>query len=138
MVNLLSELFTLKNPTPEKTAAMIKEMKDFSTWIGIYGSDEAVRAFHDWMQAIYSSAPVAILLRLYGDFIIAARNDIGNSHMTVGRQHLLGMRINDIYDYPDVVDPSFDEVCDRLNWRAPWLADDVVPYSVAAIRKKQS
>ncbi|MEU4739690.1 hypothetical protein AB0G02_04385 [Actinosynnema sp. NPDC023658] len=128
MINLLSDLLGGRNVPAETSAEIIQKMKDFSTWISIYGSDESVRAFHNWMQAIFASPPVEIQLRLYGDFLVAARRDIGYADTEVGRQHLLGMRINDIYKYPNVIDPSFKEVCERVGWQAPWLSEDVVPH----------
>ncbi|MGH3833859.1 MAG: hypothetical protein ACRDRS_26045 [Pseudonocardiaceae bacterium] len=101
--------------------------RDFATWIGIYGSDGAVHAFHNFMQAVYRNPPPAVLMRLYGDFMVEVRKDIGYPDTAVRREHLLGMRVTDIYEIPDVIDPSFEEICARLDWQPPWLSPDVVP-----------
>lgn len=136
MINMLGEMLGGKLSSANQSEDTIKKMTDFSNWIGIYGSDESVRAFHNWMQAIYASPPVQVLLRLYGDFLIAVRKDMGYTKTSVERQHLLGMRINDIYKYSDVVDSSFEDVCERLGWQPPWLADDVVSSRRGSPRKR--
>jgi hypothetical protein len=121
MINLLGDI--LGAGPSKKFDEVLSMMRDFATWIGICGSDDAVIAFHNFLQAAYKDAPPAIMLRLYGDFLLAARKDMGYADTNVRREQLLGSGINDIYDHPDVVDPSFEEVCDRLNWSPPWLAD---------------
>jgi hypothetical protein len=136
MINLWGEILT---PKPDKQASkpgaseakqaeMLSKVSDFATWISIYGSDDAIQVFHNFMQAVYHGAPAAITLRLYADFMMAARKDMGYSETTTQREHLLGMRITDIYDLPDIIDPSFEEVCDRLGWQAPWLSSNIAPH----------
>lgn len=124
MINLLRDTLAQKQIDQDE---LIAKLQHFSTWVTIYGSDEAVETFHNFMQASYSDAPAAILLRLYGDFMIAIRKDIGYPDTDVSRQHLLGMRITDIYKSYDIINQSFEEICDRLNWKAPWLSSDVTP-----------
>lgn len=124
-INLFADVFSQRNvPTQE---ILHKKLQDFATWISIYGSDEAVKSFHNFAQATYSDAPGPILLRLYGDFMVAARKDMGNNNTGVYREHVLGMRITNIYTYPDIIDQSFEEVCERLDWQPPWLSSDVTP-----------
>lgn len=124
MINLIRDILARRATNQDQLGTTIE---NFSTWIGIYGSDEVVRVFHNFMQAAYNNAPVSIQLRLYGDFLLAARKDMGYSDTAVQREHLLGMRITDIYTYHDVIDQSFEEVADRLNWQAPWLSSDITP-----------
>ena len=93
----------------------------FSTWIGIYGSDEAVTAFSRFMQANYNDVPAPIMLRLYGDFMLAAREDMGHPGTMLGREKLLAMKINDVYKIPEVTDSSLAMVCERHNWNPPWV-----------------
>lgn len=107
-------------------AAMKKDMTQFATWIGVWGSDGAVRAYHDFMQAAFHQAPPAVLMRFYGDFLLEARKDLGHPESEVRRQHLLGMRITDIYDMSDTIDPSLQEVTERVGWKPPWDSDHVV------------
>jgi hypothetical protein len=124
-INLFADVLSRrKSPTQE---VLLKKLQDFATWISIYGSADAVKAFHDFAQAAYNDAPAPILLRLYGDFMVAARKDMGYDDAGVYREHVLGMRITNIYTYPDVIDQSFEEVCDRLDWQPPWLSSDVTP-----------
>lgn len=132
MIEYLGEIFS-KQETPEERAKIIaqggEKFKKFSTWITIYGSDGAVRAFHNFMQAAYQGdAPPAISLRLYGEFLVEARKDMGHPESTLQLEHLIGIRVNDIYKTPDVIDPSFAEICDRLNWKPPWLSPEIAPH----------
>jgi hypothetical protein len=124
MINLIRDVLARRTSDENSLTATIE---NFSTWIGIYGSDEAVQVFHQFMQCTYHNAPIPIQLRLYGDFLIAARKDMGYPETAVQREHLLGMRITDIYSYHDVIDQSFEEISDRLSWRAPWLSNDLTP-----------
>jgi hypothetical protein len=52
---------------------------------------------------------------------------MGHPGTKIERERLLGMRINNIYDYPDVIDPSSSEVYERLGWQPPWLSPNLVP-----------
>ncbi|MGH3719174.1 MAG: hypothetical protein ACRDRI_10120 [Pseudonocardiaceae bacterium] len=132
MINYLRDL-TQKREAAEQVEAVsgqaqaAERFRDFSTWIGIYGSDGAVQTFHNFMQAAYRNPLSGVLMRLYGDFMVEARKDMGYPDTTVRREHLLGMKITDIYEIPDVTDPSFAEICERLDWKPPWLSPDVVP-----------
>lgn len=124
MINYLRVL-TQKGATTEQVDAAEK-FTDFSTWIGIYGSDGAVKAFHNLMQAAYQNPPPAILLRLYGDFMVEARKDMGYPDTTVQYEHLLGMKINNIYESSNLTDLSFETICHRLNWQPPWQSHSMV------------
>jgi hypothetical protein len=124
MINLIRDILARRATDQNE---LTNTLENFSTWIGIYGSDEAVQVFHNFMQAAYSNAPAPIQLRLYGDFLLAARKDIGNPETSVQREHLLGMRITDIYTNHDVIDQSFEEIAERLNWQAPWLSSNITP-----------
>lgn len=130
MINYLRDMLSggIANPSDAEREAGSARFRDFSTWISIYGSDEAVEAFHNFMQAAFTGAPPQIFLRLYGDFMVAARKDMGYADTAIRREHLLGMKINDIYRQPNVIDPALDEVCDRLGWQPPWLSPDVVAF----------
>ncbi|MPZ79164.1 MAG: hypothetical protein GEV28_01685 [Actinophytocola sp.] len=130
MINALRDMLAVGKEGMDKLGDIPALTADFVTWISIFGSDGAVTAFHNFMQASYSNAPVPILIRLYGEFLVAARKDMGDSETKVFSEQLLGMRITDIYNYSDVIDPSFDEVCDRLAWQAPWLSPNVVPRTI--------
>jgi hypothetical protein len=100
--------------TASEQAQAAEKFAYFSTWIGIYGSDGAVRAFHNFMQAAYHALPSAVLLRLYGNFLMEARKDMGYPDTVVHREHILGIKINDIYDRSNMIDSSLEEICQRL------------------------
>lgn len=105
-------------------------LADFSTWINIYGSDEAVKAFHDFKQVAFQSAPPLIAIRVYVDFILAARRDMGYPDTRATRAHILGARINDLYDVKDfslVLEGGFDELCRKVGWIPPWKGSDGSP-----------
>jgi hypothetical protein len=95
---------------------------EFTTWISIYGSDEAVKSFHNFMQASFHNAPAKVLMKLYAEFIIAARRDMGNPSTKIRASHFLGMRINDIYDNNVLsdVDSPLESICRETGWTPPW------------------
>lgn len=96
-------------------------LANFSTWIGVYGSDGAVQAFHNFMQtAFHGPPPMEILLRLYSDFLMETRKDIGYPDTSLAPEYLLGLRVTDIYEHPDATRLSFEKLCDKHNWRPPW------------------
>ncbi|MFB6773313.1 hypothetical protein [Streptomyces sp. NPDC056337] len=94
----------------------------FATWVAIFGSDEAIKAFHNFMQATYHSAPAPILMRLYADFVLAARRDMGYPDTVVTRKEILGSRITDAHTHPLFVeiDKPFMELCRDMHWTPPW------------------
>ncbi len=62
----------------ENEAEMIERLSEFASWISIFGSDDAVKSFHNFMQGAFHAAPAPITLRLYADFVLAARRDMGD------------------------------------------------------------
>jgi hypothetical protein len=108
-------------PQPEDNSEKIGK---FSTWIAIYGSDDTIKIYHNFMQAAFHKAPILVISRLFAEFIIAARRDIGYPETTVTALHLMGMRINDLYsenEYRLAMSLPFEELCRRENWDPPWL-----------------
>lgn len=122
MINVLKDLLDQRAVDEDIFRASVSE---FATWVTIYGSDEAVGAFHNFMQAAYSSPPPVVLMRLYADFVIAARRDIGYPDTKVARKQFLGMRINDIYAHRlfSDIDKPFADLCRDANWTPPWLQE---------------
>jgi hypothetical protein len=107
-------------------SANIEKMQDFATWINIYGSDDAVLAYHNFTQAAFNNCPVVIAVRLYADFLREARRDIGFPDTKVTALHLMGIRISDLYserDYRLALTLPFNELCRRENWTPPWQAE---------------
>jgi len=120
MVNMLSDLIGANVPEGEELPLFLEKFKEFSTWIVIYGSDEAVVAFQRFMQAAFKDAPTIVAMRLYADFILAARKDMGYPDTAVRRDHLIGLRINDIYDFPLIKETSLARLCAQAEWAPPW------------------
>ncbi|MEV8614985.1 hypothetical protein AB0383_45020 [Amycolatopsis sp. NPDC051373] len=120
MINMLRDLLGTAVPEGDAQAELIVLMKDFSTWITIFGSDEAIVSFHNFMQGAFKDGPIVVMMRLYADFILAARKDMGYPDTAVQREHLLGVRINDIYEYPQFMESSFDRLCQQAGWTPPW------------------
>lgn len=107
--------------SPEEVTPKIAE---FATWITIYGSDETVEIYHNFMQAAFSQAPGLITSRLYAEFILAARRDIGYPDTSVTALQIMGMRVNDLYseaEYRRAMDLSFEELCRQEKWTPPWV-----------------
>jgi hypothetical protein len=109
-------------------AKNIDRFGDFTTWITIYGSDEAVRAFHNFTQSASYDPPDLVSVRLIADFILAARKDIGYRDTDVTKTQLIAMRIKDFYDedkFKTAMTLPLDEVCEREGWIPPWSRNEI-------------
>lgn len=98
-------------------------MKKFMTWVAIYGSDDAVEAYRNIMQASFHDAPPFILARLVAEFIVTARKDIGRPDTNIKPIHVMGIRISDIYserEYFEAMTLPFQQVCKKYEWKIPW------------------
>ncbi|WP_436525599.1 hypothetical protein [Actinoplanes sp. HUAS TT8] len=125
MVALLGDMLNKDKSTDLLASGEIpSKLHDFTTWASIYSSDEAVRAFRNLMQSTYVDAPKEIVLRLYCDFVLEARRDIGRPDTSTSSEELLAMRLTDIYASDGlkwIVSEPFDEVCKRAGWSPPWI-----------------
>jgi len=66
-----------------------------------------------------------VATRLFADFLLEARRDIGRSDTDVTRAQIMGMRITDLYEvesYSSALDLPFDVFRRREGWTVPWLA----------------
>jgi hypothetical protein len=127
MIELLGDILnSTKSAGMAARAAEIQaKFADFSTWVNIYGSDGAIVAFHNFKQAAFHSSPSLVATRLFADFLLEARRDVGRSDTSVTRAQIMGMRITDLYEvesYRSALDLPFEELCRREGWTAPWLA----------------
>ena len=98
-------------------------LQDFKTWVSIYGSDDSVMAFRNFMQATYNDPPSMITGRLVAEFILAARRDIGYPDTKAEPIHVFGIRISDIHhdrDYYESMTLPFEELCAKYGWEIPW------------------
>jgi hypothetical protein len=100
----------------------VETFAKFSTWVQIYGSDEAVRVFHKLMQAAYHEPPPEILMRYLAEFTLAIRRDLGHVDTGVGLRDLLGIRLKDIYELGDTefLEIPEAELAKRHSWERPW------------------
>ncbi len=98
------------------------KMSKFITWISIFGSDDAVKAFHNFRQASFSPPTALVFLRLYVEFILAARRDMGYADTKVTPAQIIGMRIDDLYKdgNADAVTLPIDKVYEKFDWAPPW------------------
>jgi hypothetical protein len=130
MIELLRDMIDpVKGPQLAQDKEVPGRLGDFASWISIYGSDDAVDAYHKFMQGAYHNAPPEIVMRLYLDFVLATRRDLGYEDTRVSGAAILGIRVNDIYDdakFYRIVTLPFEELCTQLNWTAPWTRPPVV------------
>lgn len=124
MVNLFRRILDSSGAgknSPAADKATLETLSQFIAWVQIYGSDDAVRAVHRFMQASYSEPPATVMLRQYGEFLLAIRRDISHPDTDVTTVDLLGMRITDIYDEL-AHDLTLDEEVfyQKHAWSPPW------------------
>jgi hypothetical protein len=117
MVEMLERMFTTSDlPTQDE----LRHKQHFDTWVNVYGSDGAVGAYSRLMQALPLAPPAEIQFRLYADFLLEVRKDIGDPHSKVDRMQILGPRLAGLSDRASLTDPDLDAVCERLGWAPPW------------------
>ncbi len=117
VVEMLDRMFT----TDElPTSAEAQHKRNFDTWVNLYGAEGAVRAYSRLMQALPHAPPGDIQIRLYADFLLAVRKDIGDPDSTLDRVQILGPRLGGLGDRASLTDPDLDAVCRRLRWSPPW------------------
>ena len=108
---------------PPDTTTVVKKLSDFTTWITIYGSDDALVGFRNFMQAAFHDPPAQLSIRLYADFVLAARRDMGYENTRISALEVLGLRINDLHDdlaSYRVATLPFDDLCAEYGWVPPW------------------
>src|SRR5262245_40207929 len=127
MIELLGSALQANRKAPLSSDEILDKMHQFAVWISIYGSDDAVTAYHNWTQAAFNEVPGEVATRLYAELVLAARRDIGRSDTRIGAAEIIGMRVNDLYtnaEYYRTMTEPFDEVCRRYNWTPPWSLRD--------------
>ena len=94
----------------------------FAAWIAIYGSDEAITYFQRFMQCTYRSATPAIMVRMYAEFVLAARRDMGYPDTKITGEQILGIRLTDVYEpkWLEVFTMPLTALYAREGWEAPW------------------
>ena len=101
---------------------MAEAVSKFGTWIQIYGSDDAVRAFHRFMQAAYSTPPPEVLMRFYAELLPETRRDLGYGETTLDLIDILGIRIKDVYsgNWTTIMSVDRAAVYAQTGWNPPW------------------
>jgi hypothetical protein len=137
MLEYLGHVFNQQNEESQKaiadSVANTKIFVDFSRWLAIYGSDEALTAYHNLVQAMNYNAPTLVLSRLITDFVLAARRDIGNSNSNASRTELFAVtfRLNDFYDQGDltrqVMRLPLKKALKKAGWTPPWSSMNAGP-----------
>ncbi|MEV5962742.1 hypothetical protein AB0L70_13325 [Kribbella sp. NPDC051952] len=97
MTDTFSKMIDPRMAKALRTDDLLEEFRKFDAWIAIYGSDDALQAWHNFRQGSYHDAPALVLMRLYSDFVMAARRDMGNPDTSVSGFEVIGMRISDLY-----------------------------------------
>lgn len=116
LVDMLERMFTSDEvPTAEELA----HKRRFDTWVNVYGSAGAVRAYSRFMQALPAQPPGDIQFRLYADFLLEVRKEMGDPSTDVDRLQILGPRLANLADRRSMTD-SLDAVCRRAGWTPPW------------------
>ncbi len=119
VVDMLERMFTTSDvPTSDE----LKHKRHFDTWVNVYGSDGVVGAYSRLMQALPLAPPADLQFRLYADFLLEVRKDIGDPHSSVDRMQILGPRLAGLSDHSSLTEPDLDVVCRRLRWTPPWTS----------------
>jgi hypothetical protein len=142
MLDYIGHLFSQQNEESRNAVAdqdaVNKVFLDFSRWIVIYGSDEALAAYHNLMQSLNYAAPPLVLNRLMTDFLLAARRDIGNSGSKARQAELftVAFRINDFYSQGDlageIMELPLKKALKKAGWSPPWSSMKAGPPAVQA------
>jgi len=104
-------------------AKFVERVSKFSQWILVWGSDDAVRTFHRFMQAAYGDAPPPVSFRMYGELVLAARRDMGYSKTDITLEHVIGQRITDAYTDQRTWDAMFlpeGDLFRKYDFDPPW------------------
>lgn len=124
MIEMMAKMLDDPGKTPP-ASEFKKRFGEFARWITVVGSDDAVLAFRNLMQASYNNAPTDIYMRLFAEFQLAARRDLGDEQTALTAIDLMGMRVNDLYGEPRsslyrALTLPIDEVAAEHGWKIPW------------------
>ncbi len=98
-------------------------MADFSSFVAIWGSDEAVETFYRFRVGSVASPPTLVTMRLMADFLIAVRRDIAWPVTDITGLHVIGMRINDLPEHPEMkraLEQPLAELFEAEGWTPPF------------------
>ncbi|MFD0557628.1 hypothetical protein FB566_2911 [Stackebrandtia endophytica] len=117
IVDLLGKMFTSDVlPTPQQQL----HKQRFDTWVNLYGSDGVIEAYSRFLIAMPTGPPAEIQFRLYADFLLEVRKDMGHVDTTASRIQILGPQLLNFPDKSSLTDPDLAAVCRRAGWNPPW------------------
>lgn len=124
MLEMLASMLDPATRDAITTDKFREETTSFSTWISVFGSDDAVLAWRNFMQSTYHGAPPHVLFRLYAEFSLAARRDLGDPDTSLTAVEIVGIRIKDLHGndkaFLEALAKPFPEVAARNDWKIPW------------------
>lgn len=123
MIELLRDVFQADKIKDLGQDKIVDRLSDFAIWIAIYGSDDAVRTYQHFMQTIYHEPPPHVAVRLWAEFVLAARRDLGHDETKTTAVDVLAIRLNDLYENSDAYAAAtlpMAELVTRHDWTPPW------------------
>lgn len=123
MIKALSALLTPAAAVGPSTSPDPIMWSEFGTWIAIFGSDEALRAWRNLQQATYFDPPPLIFIRLFAEFLRAARRDMGDQGTSASLTDLVGARFKDLYTSAETraaIEDPWPKVEEKFDWKRPW------------------
>lgn len=121
-VSLLNDLLT---PSRKEAASAGVEnvMVNFQGFVTMWGSDEVVATFFRWRTAASADPPAMVTMRLMADLLIAIRKDVAWPDTKAPGLHIVGMRINDLPEHPEMVQAlmlPWDKFLATQDWTPPF------------------
>lgn len=129
LIKLMGKMFDgpLDAKSPAERARLDQSLRDAmaNSWsLGlIYSSDRVQRAFGRMMQGTFAAAPISIVLRLFSEFILAARRDLGDDRSQTTATEIWAPKLNDLFGESPIAGfdtLSFAELAARESWSPPW------------------
>jgi hypothetical protein len=121
-VGLLNDLLT-PSRNAMATAASEDVIVNFQGFVTMWGSDEVVEMFFRWRSSAATDPPAMVAMRLMSDLLLAIRRDVAWPDTKVPGAHIIGMRINDLPDHPEMTDAlslPLDEFLATQDWTPPF------------------
>lgn len=118
----LGDLLTpSRKPKAEKN--LEDALADFQTFVTVWGSDDVVEKFYRYRISASTAPPTLVIMRLMSDFLLAVRRDIAWPDTDLTGLHMIGMRINDLPDHPELkaaLSTTLVQLFRQENWDPPF------------------
>lgn len=108
-------------------AAAAKVLPTFMNQVVVYGSDEVLEAYARFRVGTATEPPPYVTFNLVASLILAIRRDLAGPGSKVTGLQVIGMRVNDLYNQPELVhalSSPLDEVAKRHGWTPPWPVEE--------------